>query len=49
MLEKVLRKLQRNYFGVAWAEKYRFEIINDVTYEPKGTIFSVITLIIPTD
>ena len=33
-------------FGVAWTEKYRFEIINAVTYEPKGTIFSVISLII---
>ena len=31
-------------FGVAWTEKYRFEIINAVTDEPKGTIFSVYSL-----
>ena len=43
---KCYRKCLQNYkgtiFGVAWTEKYRFEIINAVTDEPKGTIFSVI-------
>ena len=41
---KCYRKCLQNYkgtiFGVAWTEKYRFEIINAVTDEPKGTIFS---------
>ena len=41
---KCSRKCLQNYkgtiFGVAWTEKYRFEIINAVTVEPKGTIFS---------
>ena len=50
---KCYRKCLQNYkgtiFGVAWTEKYRFEIINAVTDEPKGTIFSVISLIISTD
>ena len=50
---KCSRKCLQNYkgtiFGVAWTEKYRFEIINAVTDEPKGTIFSVISLIISTD
>ena len=50
---KFCRKCLQNYkgtiFGVAWTEKYRFEIINAVTDEPKGTIFSVISLIISTD
>ena len=50
---KCYRKCIQNYkgtiFGVAWTEKYRFEIINAVTDEPKGTIFSVISLIISTD
>ena len=50
---KCSRKCLQNYkgtiFGVAWTEKYRFEIINAVTDEPKGTIFSVINLIISTD
>ena len=50
---KCYRKCLQNYkgtiFDVAWTEKYRFEIINAVTDEPKGTIFSVISLIISTD
>ena len=41
---KCYRKCLQNYkgtiFGVAWTEKYRFKIINAVTDEPKGTIFS---------
>ena len=49
---KCYRKCLQNYkgtiFGVAWTEKNRFEIINAVTDEPKGTIFSVIRLIIST-
>ena len=50
---KCYRKCLQNYkgtiFGVAWTEKNRFEIINDVTDEPKVTIFSVISLMISTD
>ena len=50
---KCYRKYLQNYkqitFGVAWTEKYRFEIVNAVTEEPKGTSFSVISLIISTD
>ena len=49
---KCYRKCLQNYkgtiFDVAWTEKYRFEIINAVTVELMGTIFSVITLIIST-
>ena len=41
---KCYRKCLQNYkgtiFGVTWTEKYRFKIINAVTDEPKGTIFS---------
>ena len=41
---KCYRKCLQNYkgtiFGVAWTEKYRFEIINAVTAESKGTVFS---------
>ena len=41
---KCSRKCLQNYkgtiFGVTWTEEYRFEIINAVTDEPKGTIFS---------
>ena len=39
----------RKVIGYYMTEKYRFEIINAVTDEPKGTIFSVISLIISTD
>ena len=39
----------RKVIGYYTTEKYRFEIINAVTDEPKGTIFSVISLIISTD
>ena len=46
---KCLQNFKGTIFGVAWTEKYRFEIINAVTDEPKGTIFSVISLIISTD
>ena len=50
---KCCRKYLQNYkgtiFSVGWTEKYRFEIVNAVTDEPKGTIFSVISLIISTD
>ena len=50
---KRYRKCLQNYkatiFDAALTEKYRFEIINAVTDEPKGTIFSVISLIISTD
>ena len=53
LTKKCYRKCLQNFkgtiFGVAWTEKYRFEIINVVTDEPKGTIFSVISLIISTD
>ena len=41
---KCYRKCLQNYkgtiFGVTWTEKYRFKIINAVTDEPKGIIFS---------
>ena len=46
---KCLQNYKGTIFSVAWTEKYRFEIINAVTDEPKGTIFSVISLIISTD
>ena len=46
---KCLQNYKGTIFDVAWTEKYRFEIINAVTDEPKGTIFSVISLIISTD
>ena len=40
---KCYRNFLQNYkgtiFGVAWTEKYRFEIIDAVTDESKGTIF----------
>ena len=39
----------RRVIGYYMTEEYRFEIINAVTDEPKGTIFSVISLIISTD
>ena len=45
---KCLQNYKGTIFGVAWTEKYRFEIINAVTVELTGTIFSVITLIIST-
>lgn len=52
-LTKCHRKCLQNYkgtiFGVAWTENYRFEIMNAVTDEPKGTVFSVISLIISID
>ena len=42
--------LQNNYkgtiFGVAWTKKYKLEITNAVTDEPKGKIFSVVSLMI---
>ena len=37
----------RKVIGYYKTEKYRFEIINAVTDEPKGTILSVISLVIP--
>ena len=46
---KCLQNYKRTIFSVAWTEKYRFEMINAVTDEPKGTIFLVISLIISTD
>ena len=39
----------RRVIGYYMTEEYRFEIINAVTDEPKGTILSVISLMIPTD
>ena len=39
----MIRKVIRYYK----TEKYRFEIINAVTDESKGTILSVISLVIP--
>ena len=46
---KCLQNCKGTIFGVVWTEKYRSEIINAVTDEPKGTIFLVITLIMSTD
>ena len=37
---KCLQNYKGTFFGVTWTEKYRFEIINAVTDERKGTIFS---------
>ena len=37
---KCLQHYKGTIFGVTWTEEYRFEIINAVTDEPKGTIFS---------
>ena len=36
---KCLQNFKGTIFGVAWTEKYRFEIIDAVTDESKGTIF----------
>ena len=50
---KRYRKCLQNYkatiFDAALTEKYRFELINAVTDEPKGPIFSAISLMVSTD